>query len=226
MITRIRGKLESVAESSVVLAPGIGGGEGAIAVEVAVPAYLIESLTARVGEQIELWTKLVLESSNQGASFAPRLTGFVRPEDRAFFEKLTSVKGLGGRRALRAMAAEPSAIAGAILSADVAALQKLPEIGKKLAQTLVHELADQVAAFIDPGVVDPDRAGAGPGAVPGFAAAEQSPRSVAEEDAVAALVALGQAPADAQRRVRLAADAVADGEAATADELVAAAFGA
>jgi Holliday junction DNA helicase RuvA len=205
MICRITGVLERAEGLSAEVA--IPGG---MVHEVLVPAYLAPELAGRIGSPVTLHTLEYLESHNQGASFVPRLVGFARPEERDFFELLTTVKGIGNRKALRALAEPPGVIARAIVSRDTRALQQLPEIGKRLAETMVAELVGKVDRFA--------AWESGPAETKPSAGPLRGPA----EEAVAALVALGEQRADAETRVR---KAVAGGRGTTAEEIVAAALG-
>jgi len=148
------------------------------------------------------------------AAFLPRLIGFSTPEQRRFFELFTTVKGLGPRRALRALRAPFEHVAGAIAARDAKFLQSLPEIGKRLAETIIAELhgkVDAVAPTPGAGVaIEPKAAGA------------DGPLGDAGLQAVAALVQLGEGRMEAENLVRR----VIDGgpESASADEILAAAF--
>ena len=73
-----------------------------------------QPLSEAVGSRIEFHTLHLMESHAQGASFVPRLMGFRSAQQRAFFELLTTVKGLGSRKALRATLV-PTATVQAIL---------------------------------------------------------------------------------------------------------------
>ena len=190
--------------------------------EVMVSAHASGVLAGRVGQSVTFQTIQYLEQQAQGASFVPRLVGFVSPEDRRLFDLLTKVKGLGVKRALRAMAAPSGEIAAAIAAGDVGALKALPEIGKKLAETIVLELREKVAelAFTagEPGV-GAGRQGAKGGAGDGGINSPQAQLTIT------ALMQLGDDREGAAGRVRRA---LADGgEAArmwTADQLLAAVF--
>eukprot|EP00913_Durusdinium_trenchii_P005960 g5572.t1 len=170
MIRRIAGRLDGATDTSCEITPEGSG----LSYEVLLPRYLAERAVERVGEIITLQTRQHLEAQGQGTSFIPRLIGFETPEERAFFELLTSVKGLGARKALRALAIEPAQIARAISSRDARALQKLPEIGKRLAETIIVELHGKVDGFLTPG------------------------------EAVSALMALGETRDGAERKVERA----------------------
>lgn len=148
MLARLTGTLIALEGNLAVVAPAGMAGCG---YEVMLPAYLAQDLVARgwqEGDAIELHTIQYLEGLNQGTSFIPRLIGFASGRERAFFELLTSVKGLGNKRALRAMAVPIGSMARAIGDRDARYLQSLPEIGPKLAELIVHELKGKVDGFI------------------------------------------------------------------------------
>lgn len=213
MIVRLTGTLESVSTNSVVLALENADATGE-AHELLVPAYLAQRLRdglcpdgspgGGTGTRATFHTMQYLEAQGQGTSFIPRTLGFGSPAERDFFDLITEVKGLGNKRATRALAEEPGVIALAIAERDVKALQRLPEIGKKLAETIVLELRDKVQGVLLPlGVGTPDGRPASAGS-----SMEAKPRpsrlTPAAEEAVVALTALGQARAHAERMVELA----------------------
>lgn len=184
--------------------------------EVLLPRYLAERAAERVGQVVTYQTRQHLEAQGQGASFIPRLLGFETREDRAFFELLTSVKGLGARKALRAMAIEPAQFARAIASRDAKALQKLPEIGKRLAETIIAELHGKIDGYLSPDeTASLNGASIEPRPAPGLAPAV--------EEAISALIALGESRDSAERKVERAR--ALTGADAGVDELIAAAFG-
>ncbi|MBX3360929.1 MAG: hypothetical protein KF912_04655 [Phycisphaeraceae bacterium] len=207
MIRKISGRLEAVEGLSVLVAlPGIG-----LTYEVLVPAFLSERLGASVGREIELVTLEYLEGQGQGASFVPRVVGFATIHDRRFYELLTTVKGMGNRKALKALAIEPGAFARSIAERDAKALQALPEIGKRMAETVIAELSGKVDGFVSyEGVEIKPRAAA--------------PASGPVAEAIATLVALGESRADAERMVDRATGR--DSTLQTAEQIVAAAFAA
>jgi Holliday junction DNA helicase RuvA len=210
MLTRISGVLESVEGLEAVLRL-----EGGLWYSVLVPAYETERLGGRVGRPLTLYTIQYLESQGQGSSYIPRLIGFTSVADRRFFELLTTVDGFGNKKALRAMAQAPGLIARAILGADAAWLSKLPEIGKKTAEKVILELKTKVEPFLTADEIRGLDAAAANGAGP-------APSSAAEE-AIAALVALGESRGDADRMVRAAV--LRDRSLTTTDRIIAAAIG-
>jgi Holliday junction DNA helicase RuvA len=183
--------------------------------EVLVPAYLAGRLAGQVGQAVTLQTMDYLEGQGQGSSFIPRLIGFTSVRDRKFFELFTTVKGVGNRKALKALAAEPGQIARAIASRDTKALYELPEIGKRLAETIVAELNGKVEAYLAQSELEAleFKAGARVGGRMGGAT----------EEAVDTLVTLGHTRGDAERLVRAAVSR--NGKLETTEEIVAAAFG-
>lgn len=207
MIARIDGQLEAVADGAAMVRAG------ALVYEVLVPAFDQMRLAASVGEPVSFHTLHYLEGQGQGSSFWPRLIGFASPEDRTFFELFTTVKGIGNRKALRALQLPIATVAEAIANRDLATLQSLPEIGKKTAESIVLELKDKANRFLGAtSITEPkpsDRA-----------AASKSGRVRA--DAVAVLVQLGEARPVALTLVEraLTADPTID----SADALVTAAF--
>ena len=221
MIARVTGRLEALEPTNPAQALIEPAGTGFV-FTVLVPAFVRDRLEPRVGSPVTLHTRFDLEAPAQGSVITPRLVGFTDATDRDFFDLFTSVKGLGVRKALRALAVPPAEIAAAIAAKDTKALTKLPEIGKRLADTVVAELHGKVDRWLLAGteVVALDAAStnrplnASPAADP------------LEDDAVAALVALGQSAAEAERMLARARAALGDRAAdATTEDLIAAAFG-
>jgi len=199
VITRLRGKLVAVDEGKVMVAVE------AITYELLIPAADVEKLLDRISQQIELHTMHYFEGQSQGSSFIPRLIGFSSDRDRDFFQLFTTVKGIGNRKALRALIRPFGEIASAIANKDAPALVSLPEIGKRSAETIIAELSGKIDLFI--GDVMPRIEIK----MPSFG-----------EDAIAMLIQLGESPRDARKLVQLAIDRDATIE--TADQLVQTSF--
>ncbi len=144
MISRIEGILESVQDTSALVVVGD------LVYEISVPASDIPELFGRIGDRVTFHTLHYLESQGQGSSFWPKLIGFRSAGDRSFFELVTTVKGIGVRRALRALTVPFARVAEAIVMKDLALLMSLPEIGRKTAETMVLELRDKMDAFATP----------------------------------------------------------------------------
>ncbi|MDE2053069.1 MAG: Holliday junction branch migration protein RuvA [Xanthomonadaceae bacterium] len=121
------------------------------------------------------------------------LYGFLRDDERSLFRDLQKVSGIGARIALAVLSGvSTSEFARLVQGGDVAALTRIPGIGKKTAERIVVELRDRVGNVA---------AAAPAGAMP----VARDPRSEAE----AALQQLGYKQAEA---ARLAAAVAADGD--------------
>lgn len=199
VITRLVGKLESLAGGVAVVVPGGPLGE-AVALEVLLPAYVAQRLAPQVGSRVELHTMTYLEGQGQGASFVPRLLGFPSPSDRAFFDLFTSVNGIGNRKALRALAMHPGAIARAIHEQDVKLLATLPEIGKRMAERIVTELSSKETPWLTPSEDGVRPAGPVASRIEVKSTLATGLTGPAE-DAARALMALGQTRSEAEENV-------------------------
>jgi Holliday junction DNA helicase RuvA len=133
MIASVSGTVAAVgADSAVVEVGGIG-------VEVQCAPVTLAGL--RVGEPCRLATSLVVREDSL------TLFGFATDDERAVFQVLQSVSGIGPRIAQAALAVHsPDALRAAVAAEDVGALTLVPGIGKKGAQRLVLELKDKLGA--------------------------------------------------------------------------------
>lgn len=192
MISRVEGVLESVDDGRATVRCG------PFALEVHVSAATGVDLVPRVGREVRLQTMPLLESQGQGSSFVPRLLGFATETDRAFFELFTTVKGIGPRKALRALARPSSAIATAIVEGDVPTLTGLPEIGKRTAQTIIAELGGKVDAWAVPGAAPVEGSA---GAIPVATGPAGRLPTPAARDAAAVLEQLGESASGAENLV-------------------------
>ena len=145
MIAQIKGKLIGIDGGAALIEMNEG-----LVYEVLLPTFVVNRLGGMIGRDVQLYTMHYLEGQGQGTSFIPRLAGFLSRQDKAFYELFTSVKGIGNRKGLRAMALASHQIAGAIADRDTATLQSLPEIGKRTAETIVVSLKGKVESFIAP----------------------------------------------------------------------------
>ena len=119
-----------------------------------------------------------------GNVFEPQLVGFLSREDKRFFELFITVKGIGPRTAIRALSVPVAQIASAIESRDARFLTGLKGVGKRTAEVIVAELAGKCGAFVGSSVPRPT--------------IRSSTRSTTEDDAIAAMVALGERRNDAE----------------------------
>ena len=78
------------------------------------------------------------------------LFGFATAEEKALFERLISVSGIGPKLAITVLSGLPTAdLVSAIRNSDVGHLVRIPGVGKKTAERMVLELKDKLAG-IDP----------------------------------------------------------------------------
>jgi holliday junction DNA helicase RuvA len=182
MISALTGELRDVGEDRVRLQVG------ALLFELLVPAADTHLLQAGVGSEMTFHTLFYLQGEASGGYIEPRLIGFLRPDDREFFELFITVKNIGPRKALRAFAVPTGEIAHAIEMKDTRFLIGLPEIGKRTAEQIVAELSGKCGRFVS--------VAAGTRSSPAPAA---SKRSADEEDAILTLIALGERRVDAEQ---------------------------
>ena len=170
MIASVEGKVGAVAFDSVVLEVG-GIGYRVFAA----PAILV---TAVPGSILKLFTYHLVREDQQA------LFGFRTTEDLGFFTLLLTVTGVGPKVALAIVGSRPTPdLQLAIMAQDQAVLVSIPGIGKKLAERIIFELKEKVAAA---GIA----ASTASGAVAGGGATEG--------EVVAALQALGYSLAEAR----------------------------
>jgi Holliday junction DNA helicase RuvA len=93
------------------------------------------STQVTMGSQIQLFTSLVVREESL------TLYGFVHEDARSLFELLQTVSGIGPKVALSILGAlTPEDLGRAIAQEDIAAIEKVPGIGRKGAQRLILEL--------------------------------------------------------------------------------------
>ena len=176
MIARIAGRLEELAGGTALVSTAAG-----LWYEVLVPAFDVERLSHRLGQDLALHTIHYIEGDPAHGAVTPRLLGFLSETDRAFFRLFTTVKGIGIRKALRALIRPVGEMAAAIAAKDARFLVALPEIGKRTAEQIIAELHDRVSDFAE-------------AALPALG---REDLGAAAQEAVAVLVQLGERRADA-----------------------------
>ena len=88
-----------------------------------------------VGEPVQVHTYL------QVSDYGIALYGFLTREEKARLERLIGVSGVGPKVALAALSSfTPEALVAAVQAQDVAAVQKIPGVGKKTASRIILEL--------------------------------------------------------------------------------------
>ncbi|MDR3201980.1 MAG: Holliday junction branch migration protein RuvA [Bifidobacteriaceae bacterium] len=138
MIASIRGRVLAARLGSAVLECG------GLGYEVQCTPSALARLT--VGEEARLTTALIVREDSL------TLYGFADDAEREVFASVQTVTGIGPRIALAVLAhLTPGALRAAVEAGDVAAIQKVPGIGRKGAQRMVLELAGKLAATAGPG---------------------------------------------------------------------------
>ncbi len=141
-----------------------------------------------VGREVALFTHYAQKEDSVS------LYGFLHESERRLFRDVQKVTGIGAKIALAILSgASVSDFAKLVQTADVAALTRIPGIGKKTAERIVVELRDRAADF----------GGAGT-----MLAGKSVPADPISE-AIAALQQLGYKPAEA---LRMAEKAQTDGD--------------
>ena len=114
------------------------------------------------------------------------LYGFATEEERRLFRSLIRVSGVGPKIALALLSGmSVAAFTSCVQSEDVAALTRVPGVGRKTAERLIVEMRDRLGSPTAPA----GGATAPPGGTP-------------EGEAFGALVALGYRPAEATRLLK------------------------
>lgn len=107
---------------------------GGVGFEVGMSSSCLAKLPS-TGEHVLVYT--YLQVRDDGMS----LYGFLSLEEKALFERLITVSGVGPKVALAALSSyAPDQLADLIAAQDVAAVQRIPGIGKKTAQRIILEL--------------------------------------------------------------------------------------
>jgi Holliday junction DNA helicase RuvA len=133
MISSVRGEVLEVAlDHTVIEAGGVGYHVNAT------PSTLA---TLRHGGEARLITAMIVREDSQ------TLYGFPDRDTRDLFLTLLSVSGVGPRLAMATLAVhDAAALRQALADGDVAALTRVPGIGKRSAERMVLELRDKIYA--------------------------------------------------------------------------------
>ncbi len=150
MIASLSGTVLKAGLDSVVL--GVGG------VGMLVHTTPATAAAVRVGQAADLQTTLVVREDSL------TLYGFATDDEKHVFETVQTVSGVGPRLALAMLAVhDPVTVRRALGSGDIAALTKVPGIGKKGAERLVLELRDKLGVLAGTGDESVTAARAGTG---------------------------------------------------------------
>ena len=181
MIGRLRGTLIEKQPPEILLE--VGG----VGYELQLPMTCFYELPP-IGQEVVLHTHFVVREDAQ------LLYGFINKRTRALFRELLKANGVGPKLALAILSGmSAQQFVNAVEREEVASLVKLPGIGKKTAERLIVEMKDRFKGLhgdlFTPAADLVLTSPAGPTA------------DDAEQEAVAALVALGYKPQEASRMV-------------------------
>jgi Holliday junction DNA helicase RuvA len=134
MISLVNGVVRSIGSEKVVVEVGGVG--------------LAVSVTSQTGSQLNIGVPVQLFTTLIVREDALTLFGFLDEESRSTFELVQTVTGIGPKVALAIMGSHsPQTLAAAIAQEDIAAIEKVPGIGRKGAQRLILELKGKIADF-------------------------------------------------------------------------------
>ena len=169
MIASLKGKLDSLgSDGAVIDVNGIG-------FRVYMPTSTLSSL-AGIGKEVHLHTYLHLREDSA------TLYGFASPDELSLFQTLIGVSGLGPKLALTMLSAmNLERLTLAIATGNRELLTAVPGVGKKVAERIILELKDKIAA--------------------GWVTAPAVEFAEANTDVLAALTALGYSASEASRAV-------------------------
>jgi len=166
MIAMLRGALVDKGIDHVLI--DVGG----VGYRVAVSLNTLAAL-GPVGSTATVHTELIVREDSLS------LVGFATVDERAAFDLVTGVQGIGPKLAMSILSTmEPGELARAVRDGDHARLTKIPGIGKKTAERLVLELRDKFA---------------------GASSTTAAPKMGGSQAVSSALVNLGYKPAEAER---------------------------
>jgi Holliday junction DNA helicase RuvA len=180
MIASLQGLLSIINDDSIVIQ--VGG----VGLQVSIPLPLLSEVSSQRGEEISLYTYLVVREDSM------TLYGFKRMQERRLFEMLLAVSGVGPRTALAVVGTlTPETLANAIHRDEPDIIARVPGLGNKTAQKVILELKGKV--------------------IPSGLPEGMSPIMDADTDVLEALTALGYSIVEAQAAIQsIPADASKD----------------
>lgn len=134
MISLINGNVRSISlDKAIVEVGGVG---------LSLSITQKTSALLNVGVSAQFFTTLIVRED------ALTLYGFLDDADRALFELVQTVSGIGPKVALSIVSAlSPSQLGVAVAQEDISAIEKVPGIGRKGAQRLILELKGKLSDF-------------------------------------------------------------------------------
>ena len=181
MIAYVNGIIEYIEEGLCVV--DVGG----VGINVNISGSTMDRMPG-IGEAVKLYTYTNVKED------AFTLFGFLSRDELSLFKMLITVSGIGPKGGLSILSVmTPDDLRFAIMAGDSKSLAKAPGIGKKTAERITLELRDKIKVSEDD-------------MLKGSSAAAMDDltgeASLARDEAVAALVALGYNSTDAMKEVR------------------------
>lgn len=127
MIGYLSGTVENVSEKQILILTSGGVGYNIF------PAGALLA-KAKQGDNLSCFTSLIVREQELS------LYGFSTTDEQAFFEKITTVSGVGPKMGLQILSQPIDQFLAAVESGDVDFITQTPGIGKKMAQKIIVEL--------------------------------------------------------------------------------------
>jgi holliday junction DNA helicase RuvA len=179
MISRLRGKLLEKQPPFLLLEIA-----NAFTYEIQASMHTFYQLPA-LGQEVMLYTQFIVREDGH------YLYGFSEPQERTLFVQLLKVNGVGPKVALGILSKiESSELIACVEQQNIVALQSVPGIGKKTAERLIIEMRDRFVNLIKSEKLSATAVSATPGV-----------DRHQQQDAIAALIALGYKTQEASRAV-------------------------
>jgi len=141
------------------------------------------NITQSAAHNLNLGTTVTFHTSLVVREESLTLYGFLTAESKQLFEQVQTVSGIGPKVALSILGSlTPEELASAITTENIAAIERVPGIGRKGAQRLILELKGKLSDLSDGGQV-------------------ASHQPIWREQLTSALISLGFAPKDSDRAI-------------------------
>jgi len=171
MIATITGEVKAISLDRVVVEVGGVG--------------LLVQVTPSAAAHLNLGTVVTFHTSLVVREESLALFGFLTSEAKQLFEQVQTVSGIGPKVALAILGSlSPEELASAISSENIAAIERVPGIGRKGAQRLILELKGKLTDLSEGGRIS-------------------SHQPVWREQLTNALISLGFAPKDSDRAITM-----------------------
>jgi holliday junction DNA helicase RuvA len=124
--------------------------DGLAVIDIGGIGYRLEISNQTLANLPSAGTKIKLLVHHHFTENDQRLFGFWSQKEKNLFEKLITVKGIGPKSGLTILSGMPAVtLIEAIVQNDIAALSRIPGIGKKTAERMVLELKDKLFEGLD-----------------------------------------------------------------------------